>query len=681
MTLRRILPVLVSGLVLIAGPAAAGVPAEQPPEVTDEITDRVDALGGRTDEVREALDRLAADTEYQLFVVFVDSFDDWDSGDWADETAVGSGLGDDDLLLAVAIGDRRYATSVGDNALTDDQLSAVEAGIEDELSANDWAGAAIAGADGYRDAARGGDGEPGGGGSGGSGGGFPWLPVGLGTAGVVGLVALLRRRQPTGPVRGPDGLPLTGPAALPTDELAKVAARGIVAVDDALKASEQELGFAQAQFGEQATTPFADVIAAGKQKLAQAFELRRRLDDPTPEGEPERRAMLLEIVRLCDEVDRDLDAQTAEFARLRDLQARAPEVLAEVDRRGAEVQGRLPASRASLEQLATRYPATALASVRENVGQAEALLAGARENAAAGQAAVASDRAKAVSLARVAEDAVAQAVLLLDAVDRAGADLAEAGGRIDAALASLSADIADAERLAPADAAVGQAAAGARAAIETAQAERATGDPLAVLRRLVEAEAALDTALGPVREHAAQVERARSLLAATLGRATSLVAGTSGYVDNHRSDVGAEARTRLAEAARLAAEAERLAASDPVAALATAQQAEQFARSAEELARADVERARPTLPGYGGGGYSGGYGGATGGVLGDIFGGGWGGSGGSWGGSWGGGGSSSRSSSSRRSSGGSFGSSRSSGGSRRSSGSRSSGRRGGGGRF
>lgn len=678
MTLRRILPVLVSGLVLIAGPAAAGVSVEQPPEVTDEITDRVDALGGRTDDVREALDRLAADTPYQLFVVFVDSFDDWDSGDWADETAVGSGLGDDDLLLAVAIGDRRFATSVGDNALTDEQLAAVEAAIEDELSANDWAGAAIAGADGYGDAARDGDGEPGGGSSG-SGGGFPWLPVGLGTAGVVGLVALLRRRQPTGPVRGPDGAPLTGAAALPTDELAKVAARGIVAVDDALKASEQELGFAQAQFGEQATTPFAAVIATGKQKLAQAFELRRRLDDTTPEAEPERRAMLLEVVRLCDEVDRDLDAQTAEFARLRDLQARAPEVLAEVDRRATEVQGRLPASRATLEQLATRYPATALASVRENVGQAEALLAGARENAAAGQGAVASDRAKAVSLARLAEDAVAQAVLLLDGVDRAGSDLAEAGGRIDAALASIAGDVADAERLAPADAAVGQAAANARAAIETAHAERAAGDPLAVLRRLVEAEAALDTALGPIREHAAQVERARTLLAATLGRATSLVAGTNGYIDTHRSDVGAEARTRLAEAARLAADAERLATTDPVAALATAQQAEQFALSAQGLAEADVERARPTLPTGYGGGYRGGHGGSTGG-LGDIFGGGWGGSGGTWGGgSWGGGGSSSGSR--RRSSGGSFGSSRSSGGSRRSSGSRSSGRRGGGGRF
>lgn len=681
MTLRRALPVLVSGLVLVAGPAAARVPLEPPPDVTDEITDHADALGDRTQDVQQALDRLATDTEYQLFVVYVDSFDGADPAEWANESAVSSGLGQDDILLAVAVGDRRYQVSVDDQiALSDDQLATVSAGIEDRLRADEWADAAIAAADGYREAAGGGDGDVAGGGAG-DGGGFPWVPVGIGAAGVVGLVALLRRRQPAGAARGPDGRPLTGPAALPTDQLTNVAARGLVAVDDALKASEQELGFAQAQFGMQATTPYAEVITAGKQKLGQAFELRRRLDDATPEAEPERRAMLLEIVRLCDEVDHDLDAQAAEFARLRDLQARAPQVLTEVDQRAAEVQGRLPASRATLDQLAATYPATALASVSGNIEQATALLTGARENAAAGQAAVATDRAKAVSLARVAEDAVAQAALLLDGVDRAGTDLAEAGDKIDAALASLGSDVADVARLAPDDAAVGQVAASARAALQAAEAERTTGDPLAVLRRLVAAEAALDAALAPVREHAQQVERARAQMETTLGRVQSLVTATAGYVDTHRSDVGAEARTRLAEAARLAADADRARATDAVAALATAQQAEQLALSAQQLAEADVERARPAVsPGYGGG--------LGGGFPGGVFGGGWGGSGGSWGGGFGGGigGGTSRGGSwggGRSSSGRSFGS-RSGGGFRSGGGSRSSGGRGGrggGGRF
>ncbi|KGM14627.1 hypothetical protein N867_18915, partial [Actinotalea fermentans ATCC 43279 = JCM 9966 = DSM 3133] len=249
----------------------------------------------------------------------------------------------------------------------------------------------------------------------------------------------------------PGGAPATGPAALPTAELTSVAARGLVAVDDALKASEQELGFAQAQFGIDATAPFAAVLATGKQTLAQAFALRAQLD-AGDQPEPRRRELLLEIVRLCEEVDAALDAQTAEFARLRDLQARAPQVLAEIRQRVGEVQGRLPTARAAYEQLQARYPASALASVAGNLEEAERLLTGALTNVDQGEAAVAGDRAAAVARARLAEDAVTRAGTLLDSVDRAGTDLAEAGSRIDAALASLAQDLADVDRLAAGDA-------------------------------------------------------------------------------------------------------------------------------------------------------------------------------------------------------------------------------------
>src|SRR5690606_32826361 len=62
------------------------------------------------------------------------------------------GLGDRDALLAVATEDRLYAYAVDDGvALTDAQLDEVaRIAIEPALSANDWAGAAIAAADGHR---------------------------------------------------------------------------------------------------------------------------------------------------------------------------------------------------------------------------------------------------------------------------------------------------------------------------------------------------------------------------------------------------------------------------------------------------------------------------------------------------------------------------------------------------
>ena len=433
--LALLVPLALAGPVLLgtaASAATAPVPealathvrGESPPDITDEITDRVGALGGRTDDVRDALERLAEDTAYQLFVVYVSSFDDWEAADWADAAAIDSGLGRDDILLAVAVDDRAYWVSVDDGIpLTDAQLDDVLDDVEDELRASDWAGAAIAAADGYRAAATGGSGSSSGGG------GFPWLPVGLTAAGGIGLVALLRRRRSSAPVRGADGRPLTGPAALPTAELTTVAGRGLVAVDDALKASEQELGFAQAQFGMEATAPFTEAVTTGKQKVAQAFELRRRVEEGGDLPEADRRTMLLEIVRLCEEVDASLDAQEEAFAQLRDLHARAPEVLAEVDRRAVEVQARVPVARASVEQLRARYAEAALTSVDRDLAEAAALLDQARENATAGQAAVETDRAEAVSRARLAEDAVARAGLLLDGVDRAGTDLVMLGSR------------------------------------------------------------------------------------------------------------------------------------------------------------------------------------------------------------------------------------------------------------
>lgn len=664
-----------------AGALVAGVVAEPPGEVDGDITDRAGALGGREADVQAALDALADETPYQLFVVFVDSFDDADPFDWAAETAIDSGMGVDDVLLAVAVEDRQYAISVDDAIpLTDAQLQAIDSErVEPRLSADDWAGAAIGAADGLRDAAGGGTG-----GGAAGGGGFSLLPVLLvgGLLVVVVVLVVRSRRRPAGVLRGPGGAP-TGPAALPTDELNRRASQALVACDDAVRASEQELGFAQAQFGAESTRAFAQVIATAKQSMARAFTLRQQLDDSTPEDEPQRRAMLLEILGLCEQVDTSLDEQTAEFDRLRDLQARAPEVLDETARRAGEVQGRLPAARATLEQLATTYAPEALASVRGNVEQAEALLDGVRTTVEQGRAALAADRGSAVALARAAQDAVAQAVTLLDAVGRAGQDLAQAGARIDAGIASLAADVADAARLAPQDPGVVATAAAAEEALAAARAQRASGDPLATLRRLTDAETALDAALAPAREHAEHAGRAQAQLTEVLGRVTARIRAVADFVETRRGAVGAEARTRLAEAARLAQEAQAASATDPVAALATAGRAEQLVVSAQQLAERDVAGWQQGQGGYGGGG---GFGTPSAGslVLGGILldqilggggrGGGWGGSGGGWGGGSGGGFGGGRSGGGF---GGGFGGGRS-GGSRGGGG---RGRRGGGGRF
>ncbi|WP_281287176.1 TPM domain-containing protein [Actinotalea subterranea] len=665
---------------LLATPAAA----EPPVVAQDEITDSAGVLGDRTDEVQAALDELADTTRYQLFVVLVDSFDGADPLDWANESATRSGLGTDDLLLAVAVEDRAYGVSVDDAiALSDDQLQAVSSErIEPELRASAWADAAIAAAQGYQDAADGGTGT--GTGGGGAGSLLTWLLVGAGVIVLVLVIRSFRRSGSSSQAGGARAAGAQGAAALPTDELNRRASRALVAIDDALKTSEQELGFAQAQFGIEATRTFEQVIAAAKQDVAAAFTLRQQLDDSVPEGEEQRRAMLLEILGRCERADTALDQQTEAFDELRDLQARAPEVLEDTDRRAVEVQGRLPAAEATLAGLATTYRPRALASVSGNVDQARRLLDAARAGVTQGRGEVERDRGAAVALARAAEDAVAQAVTLLDAVARAGQDLAQAGTRIDAGIASLTTDVADAARLAPGDPVVAGAVTAAQAALETARTERTSGDPLAALRRLTEAEAALDAALAPAREQAVQAERARDQVQQVLGRVGSQIRAVGDFIETRRGAVGAEARTRLAEASRLAHEA-GAAGADPVRALGLARQAEQLATAAQQLAEADVSRWEQSRGGgYGPGPGSGGLGGNAGSlilggiILDQILGGG-GRSGGFGGGSFGGGG---RSGGRSGGFGGSFGGGRSGGRSAGSfGGGGSRGRRGGGGRF
>jgi len=608
---------MLAGLLLVApGPAAAApLPGEPPLDVAGEITDPEGVLGDRTGDVQDALDRLAQDTSLQLFVVYVPDLDGMDGIDWANATANASGLGVNDLLLAVGTEDRRYGLSYDtDVSLSDADLDRIDAAVETSLRADDWAGAAIAAADTAREAA-----------SGGSGGGVSWFLV-LVVVGVLVLLVVLVVRAVRRRARSGDGATAGAPQgldALPTEELDRRASSALVEIDDAVKTSEQELGFAQAQFGLEATQQFTAALAEGKKRVSEAFALRQQVDGDPAATEPQRRAALARIVALCDEVADSLDAQSATFDELRDLQAKAPQVLDETDQRATEVLARVPTARTTLDTLARTYPATVLGSVAQNPDQAQALVAGAQDSVAQGREALTrKDRAAAVALARAAQNAVGQAVTLLDAVERAGADLAGAGARIDKGLASIRADIADAGRLAPQDAAVVPALAEAQAAAAGAAAAHDGGDPLEALRRLTAAEAALDAALAPFRERAEQAARANALLRETLARVDSQVRATNDFIETRRGAVGPEARTRLSEAIRLLGEARSLQPTDPVSALQRAQAADAQAQAAAQLAQQDASRWDTSQGGGfgGGGGYGSGGGSNVGGmVLGGIL--------------------------------------------------------------
>ncbi|WP_277209204.1 TPM domain-containing protein [Isoptericola croceus] len=112
------------------------------------LRDEADVLGQHHGEVAQALGRVSEETPFELFVVYVDTFDGQDGRSWAEADAAAMGLGRHDLLLAVAVDDRLYGISWDAHTdLTVDQLDAVKDAAVERLGQDDWPGASIAAAD------------------------------------------------------------------------------------------------------------------------------------------------------------------------------------------------------------------------------------------------------------------------------------------------------------------------------------------------------------------------------------------------------------------------------------------------------------------------------------------------------------------------------------------------------
>ncbi|MFF5445211.1 TPM domain-containing protein [Streptomyces sp. NPDC012888] len=635
---------LAAALLVCGGAAASPARADDPVDLSGrgQVTDRVGALGDRRAAVETALQRLYADRRVQLFVAYVRDFSGRSAQGWADATAQRNGLGQDDVLLAVGTGARQYAYSAdARSGFTEEQLAEVaRTAIEPALRENDWAGAAIGAAGGYAAVLAGrpvptpaitpGPADPGGpaAGGGGSGAGDYVLPVvAVGAAGALGVYAYSRSRRrrgrPDAAAGPPAGWGGRSAGQLPLPELDARAKELLVETDDAVRTSTEELGFASAQFGDEAAKPFEAAVAHARDELTHAFRLRQQLDDAYPEDDATRRRMLDEIVARCSEANRRLDAESADFDRLRALERTVPQALETVEAHFRALTGRAATAAATLTALRRRYADSAAAPVASNAGQAEdrllfasASLDGAREAVAA------SDNARAAVHVRAAEGAVDQAATLVDAVERRAQELAEAAGRLDLALTETETDLADARGLVDGTSAgistadlqgrIGRA----EAVLSAVRAEREGGryDPIDALRRVEEADAALDGALAGARARETSNQRARALLDQALLGARSSIGAAADYVTTSRGAVGSEARTRLAEAQRHLARSSELAGADPASALAEAQRADALAREAQRLAEQDVRAFENPYAGRRGG--SGGMGGA---VLGGII--------------------------------------------------------------
>lgn len=610
---------LVALLLCLWAPVAAM--AEEPLDLPGQIYDSAGVLGGDEADVQDALDELQDERGLQLFVSFVDTLEgagDNSGAEWAEATFNASGMGGDDVLLVVAVEDRKYGSyTTQDSGLTRDQVLEVENDfVLPALGDDDWAGAAIAAAQGYQqtdpdaagqDAAStdeasypGGDGGLGSG----LGSGFPWffaIPIML-----FGAAMFFNWRGNKTARRAGSSSTTSEPPSItgmPTQQLQEKAAAALVTLDNAVRSADEELSFAEAQFGEQRTERFRTVLDESRAQAQEAFRIRAELDDADPEPEPVQRTMLAQIVDVATQANQALATHTKEFADLRSIEARVPQFLRELEGRIPEVARRLPAAEQQLRGLQARYPAAALRTVQAHLDQAEALLDSAGGFVEAGDLSLSrKDRSSAVAAARACEESLSQASRLFDQIEGADDALNSSTQALAAAITSITSDITDAQRLAPGDSSVRNAVQRARDAVASGQSARVDGDPLAALATLDNAEHDLDTVLESFREAEAQHSKARTAFQARVERVGARLRSIDETISMRRGAVDSGARTRISEALRLFDEAQRTFEGSATQAASLLNRAEQMGERAFAEAGHDVDRWDDTMgPGMRGG--------------------------------------------------------------------------------
>lgn len=411
-----------------------------------------------------------------------------------------------------------------------------------------------------------------------------------------------RRRTDTG--AGPKSS--TGESTI--DELDRRADLMLVRTDDALRTSEQDLEFARAESGDDAVATFVAALEEANEHLDRTFRLREQLDESSSAGTAARRKILEEMLQRLADANESLDGRASAFDKLRALEENTSVLLDTVMAVATEARARLNQTRSSLAAMSERYSASALEAVAGNDDQAADRLEFAGSAAAtAREKLVAGDRAAAAVATLAAQHAAAQADHLMEAVDKLAADLAEAGRGLEDAVKQTAQDLAEARELLaggpePRDL-VGQVAAAEHILSRIRrELESGTVDPIGAIKNIERADQSLRGVLESGRDDDARIARAEARLDVSMLAARAEISAATDYITTHRGGVGAEARTRLAEARRSLAEAQDRLRTDSITALKLAHRAHERASRALHLALGEAGAFPPQVGVLGGAG-------------------------------------------------------------------------------
>lgn len=379
-------------------------------------------------------------------------------------------------------------------------------------------------------------------------------------------------------------------AALEAGRGLEVQAKGlIVQADTAVREADREVAFAEAQFGAAVARDVRDALETARGRLREAFLLQQRLDDAEPDTAAERRRWSTRIVELCQSALGEIAEADAALSARRRAERGASEGVPALRDDAARIGRRRDEAVAALGRLATRFAPGALAGAHGAAARVDSALTGATAALDEAERRIANAE-PAADLLAVATDGIARADR--DLADVEGVELVLATAQADAAesATALDAELAEAreerDRQEDADsqAALG-AAIGEASAVLATRGEHA-GDPFADRDRLRAARDRLEVARAAARNAQGRLDGARGALGGAIAIAESQLRVAQAAIERGGGRIGADARTRLAEARRQLVIARQE--PDPVAALDAARRAASRASDAEALAMYDA---------------------------------------------------------------------------------------------
>jgi hypothetical protein len=387
-------------------------------------------------------------------------------------------------------------------------------------------------------------------------------------------------------------------------DLARRARTAIVAADERIRVTADELVFAEAELGPEATQDLREAIDAVRQHLGEAFHLNQLNHDEIPDTPEELRTRNARIVQLCDWAQELLDDRTESLAERIARARRAPEILAMVRADATNLRALLPQARETLTRLGARYSAEGLRQIEGNAAQAEQLLGFAEHSAGVSERRRDAGQREQANLAlEAATEAVRRAGTLIEAIETFEVEALRAESTLAAVVDDSRGDLI-AARQAPQVPAVLTAVRDLEAALAALPAAGVNTDPFAQLTRLREANAALDAAIAAAQERAAHPIPDFTHVRNAIDDADRQLAVARDVIAGHRGWIGADARTRLAEGERIrldldrflgtsAATATRIDEDHREQAMAVARRAAFLASEALQLAQRDIEAYRP----------------------------------------------------------------------------------------